>query len=70
MKHLEIKVKGSLQYWLIIATAVALQSLASTASAQSGAETRPALRQGIAERMSVPLFKSGVLRLDEPAARI
>jgi pilus assembly protein CpaC len=70
MKHLETKVKGSLQYWLIIATAVALQSLAPTVSAQSGVETRPALRQGIAERMSVPLFKSGVLRLDEPAARI
>ncbi len=70
MNHLETKVKGSLQYWLIIATALVLQSLAPTVFAQSGAETRPALRQGIAERMSVPLFKSGVLRLDEPAARI
>jgi pilus assembly protein CpaC len=33
-------------------------------------ETRPVLRQGITQNMSVPLYKSGVLGLAEPAARI
>jgi pilus assembly protein CpaC len=70
MKHLETRMKSSLQYWLIVATAIALQSLALTASAQSGSETGSTLRQGLAATMSVPLYKSGVLRLDSPAARI
>jgi len=70
MKHLKATMKGSLHSWLIVATVVALQSLATTASAQSDTVTRPALRQGLAATMSVPLYKSGVLRLDEPAARI
>jgi len=70
MKHLETRMKGSLQYWLIVATAIALQSLAVTASAQSGSETGSTLRQGLAATMTVPLYKSGVLRLDSPAARI
>ena len=69
MKHLELKITRSLQFWLIIAATVTLQSLTLTASAQS-VETRPALRQGVTEAMTVPLFKSGVLRLDEAAARI
>ncbi len=33
-------------------------------------ETRPPLRQGVTESMMVPVYKSGVMRLDEPAARI
>lgn len=70
MKHLETRTKGSLQYWLIVATAIALQSLAVTASAQSAAATGSTLRQGLAATMTVPLYKSGVLRLDSPAARI
>jgi len=44
-------------------------SLTGTANAQD-VETRPALRQGITESMTVPLYKSGVVGLDEPAARI
>ncbi len=69
MRHLELKLIRGLQCWLIIAATVTLQSLAFNASAQN-VETRPALRQGVTESMTVPLFKSGIMRLDEPAARI
>ena len=72
MKYLATKMKGSLQYWLIVATAVVLQSLTATAMAQTAAATATGstFRQGLAATMSVPLYKSGVLRLDVPAARI
>ncbi len=69
MKHLESKIHFGMKQWLIIVVTVTLQSLALNSSAQD-VETRPALRQGLTETMIVPLFKSGVLRLDEPAARI
>jgi pilus assembly protein CpaC len=69
MRNLELKITNSLKHWLIIVAAVTLQSLTINASAQD-VTTRPALRQGVTEAMTVPLFKSGVMRLDEPAARI
>ena len=62
-----------------VMTLVALAALSLNALAQNAApatprqepvETRPALRQGVTQNMSVPLYKSGVLRLAEPAARI
>jgi pilus assembly protein CpaC len=69
MKQLEAKTKRGFQKSLIITITLVLQTLALTASAQN-VETRPALRQGVTESMTVPLYKSGVMRLDEPAARI
>jgi pilus assembly protein CpaC len=69
MRNLELTITNSLKHWLIIVAAVTLQSLTINASAQD-VTTRPALRQGVTEAMTVPLFKSGVMRLDEPAARI
>jgi pilus assembly protein CpaC len=37
---------------------------------QESVETRPVLRKGVTQAMEVALFKSGVIALDEPAARI
>jgi pilus assembly protein CpaC len=37
---------------------------------QEPVETRPVLRKGVTQAMEVALFKSGVIALDEPAARI
>ena len=55
--------------------ALALMSWNAAHAQQNGAqqdpvETRPALRQGVTQNMEVPLYKSGVLALAEPAARI
>jgi len=43
---------------------------AEVAQPREPVETRPVLRQGLNQSMSVPLFKSGVLSLEEAAARI
>lgn len=51
--------------------ATALIAIPCLAAAQDAASTvQPRLRSGASESLAVPLFKSRVIRLDEPAARI
>ena len=69
MKHLDHKTQPHAKRWSLVVAALLLQSVVAAAWAQD-VETRPPLRQGITESMVVPLYKSGVLGLDEPAARI
>ena len=54
----------------LIVTVLSVTSVNALAQNQEPVETRPTLRQGITQEMMVPLYKSGVLRLAEPAARI
>ena len=56
------------RFWHFAAVSL-LTILSSTAIAQD-ADDRSALRMGVTEQMNVPVYKSGVLSLDEPAARI
>jgi pilus assembly protein CpaC len=54
----------------LIVAMLATMSWNAALAQQEPVETRPALRQGITQNMQVPLYKSGVLGLAEPAARI
>ena len=73
MRYLDIQKHTAMR----VVTLAALAALSWSAMAQNATsarqepvETRPTLRQGITQNMAVPLYKSGVLALAEPAARI
>lgn len=65
MRNTGNKTRKSWQYLVIVITIV----MSWNALAQDY-EFRAPLRQGVTESMVVPLYKSGVMRLEEPAARI
>jgi len=65
MRNTGNKTRKSWQYLVILITVV----MSWNALAQDY-EFRAPLRQGVTESMVVPLYKSGVMRLEEPAARI
>jgi pilus assembly protein CpaC len=65
MRNRGNKTRKSWQYLVIAITTV----MSWNALAQD-VDFRPPLRQGVTESMVVPLYKSGVMRLEEPAARI
>ncbi len=65
MRNTGNKTRKSWQYLVIVITTV----MSWNALAQDY-EFRAPLRQGVTESMVVPLYKSGVMRLEEPAARI